>query len=364
MKRPILFVFALFVAAFMFGITATANGFSVSDVLEESGANGLYDNETGITPDNMTEKISFSSVFEYISDIALKAVKDEFNTLGVISAITVAASIFNMLGGSYFSRGIESTVNTAATVSVLLFVSSKLSESCINADVAINCISDFSKLLMPVSTALLAASGQAGGAVLSEAVLIAAAEIIVFISSKVIMPAINLYFALCVSKALCTAVDLSGVCEFFKKSVLAVIAVMLTVFTAVMSFQGVIAMTGDSVAKSGIKTAIINIIPAIGGQIGETVDTFLACATSAKTLTGVFGVVIIASITLAPTLSVLVRYAIMRLCAYFSDICGNNRISGCLKDVAGGFSMIIALTAGTAACLVTCITVLMIVWRG
>ncbi len=362
--KMVITVTAVVTASLAFCIFAGARDITASEILEANGVENIDGYGTGLSLENVTEKLGFSTVTKYITDLFLKAFESEKEFLAVVATAVFASAVFNSLKGRFFNDGLETTVNSAVMLSVLLYVSAKLSELTVTADVAIKTISTFSKSLIPVVTALLAASGEAKTAITSEGFLFAASELIVFLSSNVVMPAISLYFALSVAKSLSVAVDLSGICNFYRKTVITLTTVILTVFTAIMSFQSVIAMSGDSVAKSGLKAAVTGMVPMLGGQISESLETFLGCALSAKTLTGVFGVAVISFLALAPIVTVAVRYAIIRLSAYLSEMCGSTRIAECLKDISGGFALITAVTAGSAACLSACLTVTLIMWRG
>lgn len=363
--KILLSVLLIIAALFALSVSVCANEeITVPEILNGYGAKDLFDNNTGLTPENVKEKLTFGAVIEYITDLILRTFESEKEFFALTATAVLASAVFNSLKGNFFNEGLEATVNSAVMLSVLLYLSAKLTDLTITADTAIKTISTFSKSLIPVVTALLAASGNVGQSAASEGILFAASELIVFISESVLMPAISLYFALAVARSLSATVDLGGICEFYRKTVVTLSTVILTVFTGIMSFQSVIAMSGDSVAKSGVKAAVTGMVPVLGPQIGETLETFLGCALSAKTLTGVFGIIAIASLAVVPIITVTVRYAAIRLSAYLAEMCGSKRIAACLKDVSGGFAMITAVTAGSAACLAACLTVTLIMWRG
>ncbi len=349
---------------FLLTIAVSAENITVSDVLEQSGANRLEHKETGLTPYNFTEKITFSSVVDYIFSLLKKVFKEEIAFISLVAGVIIASLLFDSFKNGFLNSSSEGAVNAAIMTVIMLILSSDVTALMQTADNAVKTLGDFAKILAPVGAALMVSSGQTAASVTAEGFLFAGAELMVYLSANFVLPAVYLYFALCVANALCPNLKLSGVTALFKKTIIAVLVLLFGIFTAVMSIQTTISITGDNVAKSGIKALVSSVIPYLGTASAETVETFLGCANLAKTTVGGFGTAVIFAISLLPMLSVLVKYAVLRLAGALSEMGGNVRVSNCLKDVSGAFSMILTLTFGSSAALSVCLCLSLVAFKG
>ncbi len=359
MKKAV-FLMIAFAALVLFSLCA--KGATVSEILEQSGAGALYGESDGLTPENLGEKVSFSAVAKFLIDAFKTAFSEESGFFALIAAVTLAAAFFGAIKGGFTAFNTEAVTDTAVMTAVILITSKNFSSMCQTAENAVNSLCAFTKSLIPVVSTLILSSGKPASAAASETFLFVACEVMIFVIETVAVPAVGLYFALATARALSPAFDLSGALAFFRKTVLIVLGAVTACFTVVMSVQSVVAHTGDSAAKNAVKAAALTLLPGVGGQLRQTVDAFFECAEAAKSLTGAFGVATVGYIATAPLVSLLVRYAVMKAAAAIAGMTGTARLSDCLSDVAGGFSMMAAATLGASACAVTTIAVMTAAW--
>lgn len=106
---------------------------------------------------------------------------------------------------------------------------------------------------------------------------------------------------------------MSGVSGELKKALTFLLAAAGTVFTTVMAHQTALAKSADSVALRSLKFASGNMIPVIGGALGEAADGYLAGVSLIRSASGTLAAAAVISYVLPALLKIAVLRAGFRL---------------------------------------------------
>jgi len=372
--KKIITIFILFFTFILFANNVVAQDADtiLKEQYENSGANeitkeiptnikeDLYNIADGqVNVENAGQLLDFKRVFQFVIDKMATIFKSEAKLFVTVILIIFIYLIFKMLFGSFNNKSFESIVNITITICLIGAIFNSLIECTNSAINSINDISTFSKSLIPIMCGLMVAGGQPVSASIFDALLFIACEICTYISVGLILPLVNVYIGLIIAQSININVKLNNFTGFIKSAVNWMIGIVFTVFIGLMSLQSLISGAADTVTKRTVKFAIGSIIPVAGGIFGDAMETIFSCANSVKSLSGVFGIIIIALIIITPLLTIFSKYIIFKLLALFSELMGANRFSSIISNFAGAFGILASLTLGSSILLISSFTIVL-----
>jgi stage III sporulation protein AE len=102
-------------------------------------------------------------------------------------------------------------------------------------------------------------------------------------------------------------IRLDALSGLIKKWYTTFLGLLMTVLTAVLSAQSVLTSKADNLQMKGVKYAVSNILPVVGGAVSGTLGTVAAGIGVLRSTCGVCGVILI-GLLLLPTLIQLLLY--------------------------------------------------------
>jgi stage III sporulation protein AE len=209
--------------------------------------------------------------------------------------------------------------------------------------------------LLPPLTALMASSGSPGASAALNPMstfLIGALQQAVTV---ILVPLALGVTALGIAENFNKSLNLEGITDFVKKTFTYLCGILITVMLGTLVVQGVMAKSLDSITVKTAKYAMKNMIPIAGGFFSDTFDTVMACSGLMKNALGVMGMLILASMALAPMLDMLVFILSLRLCGALSKLAGEGEKNSVFDRTAEGADMLMIALGGSMVMLVVII---------
>lgn len=209
-------------------------------------------------------------------------------------------------------------------------------------------LAQFSKVLMPVLAAAVAASGGISAASVQQLVTMFLIELLMTLSNKLLMPLIYLYIALLTAGA-CLADDrLHTLAEGLKKLITWILCASLLLFTAYLSAVHVISGNADTTAIKATKAVISTMVPVVGGIISEAAETVLAGAGVLRGAIGVFGMLAVLGACAYPFLQLGIQYLLYKITAFLASVVGVPRLCQLIDGLSGAFGLVLGMTGSCA----------------
>ena len=287
MRRALLVIAALIL---LLPLRAGAEG--VSDMY---GA--LPDGVKDSLPDRLENDISengesavASLGAEYIASLAASALKAAFaysvKPLAAVIGVLLLSALLNSAGATA-AGGEAVALSSAVSVTVTLFGAItplfKLTSDTLSG------IGLIMKGILPVMTGIYAMSGNITAASVNSTWLMLLLTFLETLTESLLMPLLCTctgFIAVTTLSRFTGAPDMSGVSGELKKALTFLLAAAGTVFTTVMAHQTALAKSADSVALRSLKFASGNMIPVIGGALGEAADGYLAGVSLIRSASG------------------------------------------------------------------------------
>lgn len=323
-----------------------------SEQFKSSGADGLVDvlddstlellEELGISsPDfeNMM-KVSPLSLLNMFIDIFSGKLKNPLKIFGEVLFAVLMCALADCFKTSFGRKASDGLFSVISTVTVGLLLIEPLTQCMTRVCSAIVLSSRFMLVFIPVVTVLLTAAGRPITASGLNVTVLAVTQIISQFSSSLLVPMLCIYLAFSIVGALSPEINLNAIAETMKKTVNFILGLCSTVFVSMLSLQGMMSKSADSVASKTAKYLLSSFIPVVGGAIGDTIGTVQGCIGLTKNTVGAFGVVALILIYIPVSAELLLLISAVRLSGACSGLFGLSSMSGALNAVSYTLSLL------------------------
>lgn len=291
-----------------------------------------------------SEVTSFGDDLWTLFKRALKASEPEIaGAAALCLSVTAIAMLTGILqkmpGKSAFA------VEIAGVVAVALVLMNETKSLIQCAADTVSQLSEYGKLLLPVMTAGLAAQG---GITASTALYTGTALFDAFLSSviaKLLIPLVYLYLALGIAASAMGQESVKKLTGFMKWLTSWGLKTVLYVFTGYMGITHVISDSADAAAVKATKLTMSGMIPVVGGILSDASEAVIVGAGLVKNGVGVYGMLAILAIWIAPFLRIGICYLILKLTAAVCEAFSVKGISELTKHFSDAMGMLLAMTA-------------------
>ena len=206
----------------------------------------------------------------------------------------------------------------------------------------------FSKVLLPTVTAAAAAAGSPSGAVARQLATMLFSDVLITLITRLLLPLVYAYIAACVAYAAVGNEGLKRISGALKWVVTAVLTTVLLVFVGYLTVSGVIAGSADAVTVKAAKFTMSSLVPVVGGILSDAAETVLAGAGILKNAVGVFGMLAVLAMCVAPFLQLGIHYLAYKAAAALSATVSGGRVAGLIDQIGGAFGLVLGMTGSCA----------------
>ena len=344
MRRALLVIAALIL---LLPLRAGAEGVSdMYGVLPDGVRDSLPDRlENDISENGESAVASLGA--EYIASLVASALKAAFaysvKPLAAVIGVLLLSALLNSAGATA-AGGEAVALSSAVSVTVTLFGAItplfKLTSDTLSG------IGLIMKGILPVMTGIYAMSGNITAASVNSTWLMLLLTFLETLTESLLMPLLCTctgFIAVTTLSRFTGAPDMSGVSGELKKALTFLLAAAGTVFTTVMAHQTALAKSADSVALRSLKFASGNMIPVIGGALGEAADGYLAGVSLIRSASGTLAAAAVISYVLPALLKIAVLRAGLSAVAAGAEIMGRGKEAAVVREAGEVLGIAVAL---------------------
>lgn len=349
-KVKIFAVCVLIILSFSVNAYAAGESEYYNGQVESSGAEDILsglDSETkerlgelGIEDVNFSSlfDVSFSKIFSFVKKAAEgkleSPLKSLMKLLNVIILIAVCESFMPD------DDKMKNVINMAAVLFSVTVIISPLYDAMESAVSSVGVCADFMKSLIPVLVGIVSASGNPSLAVSFQSCAFAAAEVISALGKNYVVPIVGAVTALDLTGSLMPSMKLSGITELVKKTVIQTLSFTATLYVSFLGIKGALANAADTVASKGIKLVISSAVPIVGGAVSEAYSGIIGSLVLVKSTVGIFGIIVIAVITVPSMLQLLFWIFALKLGAAAGEVFSLGGVSSLLKALSCAITLL------------------------
>lgn len=266
-------------------------------------------------------------------------------------AIAMLTSVLQMLPGN--TTGVVELAGCLAVAMTLLGKTSTLIH--LGAE-TVTQMSEYGKLLLPVMTAAMAAQGGVTSATALYAGTAAFDTLLGSMISHVLIPMIYMFLILSAAGSATGTDRLKKVRDFVKWLMTWLLKMILYVFTGYMTVTGVVSGTTDATALKAAKLTLSGMVPVVGGILSDASEAVLVGAGVMKNAAGIYGLLAITAVWIAPFFKIGVQYLMLKLTASLCAAFDVKRPAELIDSFSGAMGLLLGMT-GTMCMLLLISTV-------
>ncbi len=335
-----------------FSVNAYAAGESeyYSGQVESSGAQDVLsglDSETkerlgelGIEDVDFTSlfDVSFSKIFSFVKKAAEGKLESPLKSLMKLLSVIILIAVCESFMPD--DDKMKNVINMAAVLFSVTVIISPLYDAMESAVSSVGVCADFMKSLIPVLVGIVSASGNPSLAVSFQSCAFAAAEVISALGKNYIVPIVGAVTALDLTGSLMPSMKLSGITELVKKTVIQTLSFTATLYVSFLGIKGALANAADTVASKGIKLVISSAVPIVGGAVSEAYSGIIGSLVLVRSTVGIFGIIVIAVITVPSMLQLLFWIFALKLGAAAGEVFSLGGVSSLLKALSCAITLL------------------------
>ena len=262
------------------------------------------------------------------------AVKSCVRLFGAMLLVALAGQVLPM------GQNVLELTGTAAVAALLLEPSGSLLELGVET---VRDLQEYGKLLLPVLASALAATG---GVTASTGLYVGTAAFNTLLSAAIpslMLPILRLLLALSIAHGAVGEPILQRLGAMIRTCAEWALKLGLYLFTGYMAVTGVVSGAADALAGKAAKIAVSGAVPVVGGILSDAADAVLLSAATLGSGAGIWGILTVLAVFLAPALRIGVQYLLLKLTAAAGEALGCGRCAGVVGDFAGAMGLLMAL---------------------
>lgn len=208
---------------------------------------------------------------------------------------------------------------------------------------AISSLYDFSTILLPclAGTSVIAGASVSAGVKYTAAALFM--NLLLNFSGTFLIPIISVYLISIIGTSVFDRKLLASIADFIRWGCKTTLTATTVIFTAYLNIAGLITGTSDMFAVKLTKTAINSALPVVGSIISGAASSLVAGAAILRNSIGIFGLLSVLGILIAPLIHLLVRYLLFVAAAHLANFFPNRQFFDLLNGIAGAFGMMLGV---------------------
>lgn len=282
--------------------------------------------------------ITISDVFDYIlTSVKEKSVQPLKIALRLAGIIILCAIIKTF--GNENNAAANAALDNVCTLIIFVNLLTPVGEVIDIVTENLFSVKNFMTTFLPVFAGISMASGEFVTSAIYTGFFLTA---LIFISNfclNVILPSVQMYFALIISNALSTFVRLKSISDFYTKAVKWLMKTLVSVICFILTVQTTISQGKDTLAVKAGKFVAGAAIPVIGSTLQDAVGSVYAGMEAIKGFAGAVGLIGTVMIFIPSLVSLAVYWLCTNCLFIISDIFDAKSIGLCVK----GFTDIIEL---------------------
>ena len=212
--------------------------------------------------------------------------------------------------------------------------------------------------MIPVMGVLYALGGNLGQAAVSGELMQVFLVVLQYISAAVTPPVCAVCMSFSLMDALGTRLTLAPLCEQIKKWYASLLGLVMFLLSLALSTQSVLIGQADSIGMKGVKYAVGNAIPMVGGAIAGTLSTVSAGVAAVRGICGVSGLTLVILLLLPMLAELLLARAVIRLTATVASMLACDGEAKLLGEMASLYGYLAAAASICAVVFMIALTLL------
>lgn len=314
-----------------------------------AGADGLFQSESFLSKvQNLISGniiVNSSSIVSYIFNIFIGDVFSYLPVICLIIAIVVLCSMLTNVGGS--NKKIGDIINFVCFGTVIIIIMAIFTGIIADVNKTLVGIKGQMEGVFPLLLTLLAALGGVTSVSVYQPAMAVLSGGVINVFTSILMPIFSFKLVFIILSNLSSSFKFKKFSEFFGSLYKWIIGIVVTIFTAFVSIQGLMAGSVDGVSIKTAKYTIKSGVPIVGGLLADGMGLVTISSSLIKNAIGTAGLILMFATIIAPIVKIIVFSLMLKLTSAILEPISNAAAGGLVGDLSKNVSLILAILLGT-----------------
>ena len=241
------------------------------------------------------------------------------------------------------SEYVDYNLEVACLLSICLVMIKPIVEIILKTSNIMNSVSKFMISYIPIITGIMYATGQSLLGSSYSTVMILFSEFIMQISSKILIPILNIFLAISITSSMPTTCSFSNVCSFFSKTAKWIIGISTVVFVGILTIQSVITSAADNIGTKTLKFMLSGSVPVVGKTLGDALLVINGSVKLLKSGVGAFFLLAVGVIFIPVILDCLTFKIVSAISLNLSETFGITSASKLIKNTTEVLNLLLII---------------------
>ncbi|MDD4834375.1 MAG: stage III sporulation protein AE [Lutispora sp.] len=306
-----------------------------------------------------SNSFSIKGIMDKIWLFLWRELMQNLDLLGKIIILSVFCAMLQNLHTGFDNESVGRLAYSVCYVLITILAISSfsvVSQLCIST---IDNMVNFMQSLLPTLITLLLSVGGITSSSLFQPIIYTSITVIATIIKATIIPMVMFSAVLSIVSNISDKVKISKLASLIRGVAIGLLGIMLTIFTGIISVQGLAASSLDGLAAKTAKFAVDNFIPIIGDFLSEAFDTVISCSLIIKNGISIAGLFILLMICLFPLIKIFAIFAIYKISGALIQPIIDNELVQCINDISTSIFVMLCCVISVGLLFFISITVIM-----
>ena len=324
----------------------------IADLLPEK----MFSSSTEEIEQGIKEATSWEYVWDVTFDLLGLNLKAALEIFAKICALLVLCSLLNMMKNSIKNENMSSILTLVGSIVIASAIVEMSRAPLDRINVFFEQIKTLTNTITPLVCSMYAMGGNVSVAVTQSFGMMTFLTIFENVCIGGLQIILGICMALAISSAFMPNIDLKPLNDAIKKTFTFFVGFIMLIFTSVLSAQTVLASKADSLGAKTVKMFAGQMIPMVGGTIGESLRTAGASIEYLRSTVGI-GIIILFLIITLPTLLSVWGYRLSFIASgAVSGLLGCEREGKMISEIASIYGYILAIASISSVTLLLLMT--------
>ncbi|MBR7152102.1 MAG: hypothetical protein IKD02_07200 [Clostridia bacterium] len=319
---------------------------------------GIFSQGSEEVGEAVREMGDFFFLLEAVLSLCGLRLRDCVGILASVLGILLLSAISQAVASSLGSKRIGQAFSLCSSLVILLSLISVSYRGFSSVSSYFATLNGMSAALLPLMGVLYAMGGNLSAATASTAGLSVFMTLIEELVGKTVLPLCGICLAFSLISALEGSPRLDTLIASLKKNYLTAISFLMTLLLAMLGTQTTLGARADGLAMRGVKFAAGNLIPVVGGSVGELLRTVSASVGYLRGTVGMAGILFLLLALLPTLLELLLLRMTWQIAASAAEMLGCTVEKKLLTEFASLVGYLIAAVSICSAILPVSLTLL------
>ena len=320
----------------------------------------LFPSDVSTDFSRVAEGVAQMSSLSYLLETAGEILSVEWGTawrilartVGLLMIVAVASALCRSFRSEALSRAVSLGVSCALLLSVIDTMYAQLQKVVL----FLSHLAQLVNALLPLMTALHLMGGNVAVAAAQNGSLMLFLTVCENVCATTLLPMTGLCLCLTVVGILSPTLPLRSLSAWIKNSYAKTLGLLMLLLSFTLSAQTVLRAAADSLTARVAKFAAGNLIPVVGGALGDTLRTVASGVTFLKSTVGVGAMIILLLLVMPVLIGLLLSRLSLRLSLTVAELLGCENEKGLLNELWHIYGMLIAVVSVCCVMLILALT--------